>query len=105
MTTQQVMIDSDHSITNAFLSITTLVGISIALSVVKERVPLLERWLEGTPIIVVENGRFHKDRMRRARVDEDDILSAARQQHGLERMEQIKHVVVENGGEVSIIPR
>jgi uncharacterized membrane protein YcaP (DUF421 family) len=104
-TTQQAMIDSDHSITNAFVSITTLVGISIVLSVVKERFPILERWMEGTPIIIIENGRLYRDRMRWVRVDQDDILSVARQQHGLERMDQIKHVIIENGEQISIIPR
>jgi uncharacterized membrane protein YcaP (DUF421 family) len=104
-TTQQAMIDSDHSITNAFVSITTLVGISIVLSVVKERFPILERWREGTPIIIIENGRLYRDRMRWVRIDQDDILSVARQQHGLERMDQIKHVIIENGEQISIIPR
>ena len=38
------------------------------------------------------------------RVDEEDILSAARQAHGLERLEQIKYAVVERDGQVSIVP-
>jgi uncharacterized membrane protein YcaP (DUF421 family) len=38
-------------------------------------------------------------------VDENDVLSAARCLHGLERMDQIKHAVLESGGKISIIPR
>ena len=59
------MVDSNHSITNVFLLITTLIGTSIALSIVKHRLPFFERWLEGLPFVVVEGGRLRKDRMQR----------------------------------------
>jgi uncharacterized membrane protein YcaP (DUF421 family) len=38
-------------------------------------------------------------------VDEDDVLTAARRLHGLERMEQVKYAVLERSGEISIIPK
>ncbi len=43
--------------------------------------------------------------MKKVRVDEEDILEAARSLHGLERMDQIKYAVVERNGEISIIPK
>jgi uncharacterized membrane protein YcaP (DUF421 family) len=43
--------------------------------------------------------------MIKARVSEVDILSAARESQGLERMEQIKYAVLETTGSISIIPR
>lgn len=54
--------------------------------------------------MIVEEGRPLKDRMAKARVDEDDILTAARQLQGLERMDQIKYAVLERSGGISIIP-
>jgi uncharacterized membrane protein YcaP (DUF421 family) len=39
------------------------------------------------------------------RVDEAEILAAARASQGLERMEDIKHAVVENDGRISVVPR
>ena len=36
---------------------------------------------------------------------DDDVLTAARLLHGLERMEQVKYAVLERSGEISIIPR
>ena len=41
----------------------------------------------------------------RARVDEEDVLEAARGSHGLENMQQIKYAVLERGGSISVIPR
>ena len=104
-TTQQAMVDDDHSITNGFLLILTLVGTSIGLSLLKQRWPTLDRWLEDVPLVVVENGKLHKDRMDKVRVDERDILSAARALQGLERLDQIKYAIVERSGEITIVPK
>lgn len=103
-TTQQAMVDSDHSILNGFLLITTLVGTSIILSVLKRKFPILERWFDGLPLVLIKDGKVLQERMRKNRVDKEDILSAARELHGLERLEQIKHAVLERGGQISIIP-
>jgi uncharacterized membrane protein YcaP (DUF421 family) len=43
--------------------------------------------------------------MYEARVDEDDVLDAARENYGLERMDQIRHAILERDGQISIIPR
>ncbi|HZW10509.1 MAG TPA: YetF domain-containing protein [Phycisphaerales bacterium] len=103
-TTQQAMVDSDHSVSNGFLLITTLVGTSIGLSLLKQRIPVLEKWLDGTALVIVENGRMHKDRMDKVRVDEADVLESARKFQGLERLEQIKYAIVERNGEITIVP-
>ncbi len=104
-TTQQAMIDSDHSMTNAALVIITLLGISIGLSLLKERFPKLERVLEGTSVVLMENGHLQWDRLKATRVGTDEILQTARKDHGLERLDQIKYAILEAGGGISIVPR
>jgi uncharacterized membrane protein YcaP (DUF421 family) len=104
-TTQQAMVGDDHSLTRAFILVLTWVGLDIAMSFVKQWWPWVERVAEGTPLVIVENGRPLKDRMRMERVDEGDILAAARRQAGIGRMEQIKYAVLETNGGISIIPR
>jgi uncharacterized membrane protein YcaP (DUF421 family) len=42
--------------------------------------------------------------MQKVRVDEQDILEAARKLQGLERLEQVKYAVLERGGDITIIP-
>jgi uncharacterized membrane protein YcaP (DUF421 family) len=103
-TTQQAMVDDDHSITNGFLLIMTLIGTSVGLSLLKQKFPALEKWLDGTPTIIIENGKMLKDRMNGVRVDENDVLEAARKLQGLERLEQIKYAIVERSGEITIVP-
>jgi uncharacterized membrane protein YcaP (DUF421 family) len=104
-TTQQALLGNDFSVTNSFLLIVTLLGLDIALSLLKQRWRRLDTWLEGTPLIIVENGKPLTDRMRKSRVDENDVLTAARELQGLERMDQIKYAVLERSGGISIVPK
>jgi uncharacterized membrane protein YcaP (DUF421 family) len=103
--TQQALTGDDYSVTNAFLLIVTLVGLDVFLSALKLRMPRLDRIVEGRPLVLVEDGRLLKDRMAKERVDEDDILTAARETQGLEAMDQVKFAVLERNGRISVIPR
>ena len=104
-TTQHAMVDDDHSVTNAMLLITTLVGMTILLSVLKERFPKLDLALEGAPLILIDQGKLLRDRMEKCRVDESEILSAARMTQGLVAMDQIQYAILERNGDISIIPK
>lgn len=104
-TTQQAMVDDDHSMTNAVLLILTLVGADLLMSVAKLRSKSLHRVLEGLPVVLVSDGRELGERMKRSRVDKDDVLSAARLQHGLQNLDEVRYAVLETSGEISIIPK
>lgn len=104
-TIQQALVDSNHSITNAFLLILTLVGTAILLSLLKQRFKTLERILDGGPVVIIEQGKMQQDRMDKVRVDESDIMESARQQEGLCRLDAIDYAVVERHGEITVIPK
>jgi uncharacterized membrane protein YcaP (DUF421 family) len=104
-TTQQAMIGEDFSVTGSFILIGTLVGADLLMSLLKQKFQTLDYALDGTPLILVDNGRLLKDRMDRERVDESDILEAARELQGLERMDQIKYAVLERSGRITIVPK
>ncbi|MBI1897686.1 MAG: DUF421 domain-containing protein [Acidobacteria bacterium] len=104
-TVQQAMVGTDNSITQGLLLVLTLVTTDILLSVLKEHSQVLDRWIDGAPLVVIDNGKLLHDRMAKLRVDEGDILAAARSLQGLERLDQIKYAVVERSGEITIVPR
>jgi uncharacterized membrane protein YcaP (DUF421 family) len=102
---QQALLGEDFSLTNAVLVIVTLITIDIALSLVKQRSPSVEKLIDGVPMILVENGRPLSDRLRKSRVSEEDVLEAARRLQGLERLDQIKFAVLEVSGGITVIPK
>jgi uncharacterized membrane protein YcaP (DUF421 family) len=104
-TTQQAMVDNDHSVVNGFLLILTLIACTVTLSLLKQRYPSIEKWLDDVPLVIFENGRLHHERMDKLRVDEQDILAAAREHQGLENLDQVKYAIVERNGEITIIPK
>lgn len=103
--TQQALLGEDFSATNAFLVILTLVVVDLLMTLLQERFPAFERAVTGVPVIVVEDGRPLRELMRKARIDDKDVMEAARQSHGLDRMEQIKYAVLERHGGISIVPK
>ena len=104
--TQQAMIGGqDFSVTAGAIVIMTLVGVDIALSHIKQWSRKADLLLEGVPVLLVDNGNFLRENMRRERVDEEDILAAAREMQGLESIDQVKFAVLERAGQISIIPR
>lgn len=103
--TQQALLGNDFSITNAILVISTLMIFDIGLSLFKGYVPETEKWIDGLPLVILKDGNPIQERMKKARVEEDDILAAARETQGLERLDQIKYAVLERSGGISIIPK
>lgn len=103
--TQQALLGEDFSMTTAMLVILTLITLDIGMSLLKRQSGAAEKLIEGVPMIIVENGRPLRDRMSKARVDEKDVIEAARRLQGLERLDQIRFAVLEVNGGISVIPK
>lgn len=101
---QQALIDTDNSLTNALLVVTTLIALDMTLLYGTFRFKRLDRIINGVPVVVVQDGELLRERMRKERLLEDDIRTAAREQ-GLERLDQIKYAIVERGGTITIVPK
>jgi uncharacterized membrane protein YcaP (DUF421 family) len=104
-TTQQALVGDDASVTGAFLLVVVLVGTDILLSVLKRWSPRIDRLLEGQPLVILRDGVPLRNRMDIERVDDEDILSAARETRGINRLDEIARAVLERNGAISIEPR
>jgi uncharacterized membrane protein YcaP (DUF421 family) len=103
--TQQALVGEDYSITASLILITTLIGVDLIFSVIKQKWKAFEEVTEGSPLIIVADGKLLPTRASKSRVSEEDVLEAARNLHGLERLDQIKYAVLELDGTISIIPK
>jgi uncharacterized membrane protein YcaP (DUF421 family) len=102
---QEALLGRDYSLTNALIIVVTLIGVDIGLSLLKQRSKRVEQVVDGVPVVILADGKPIQERMDKERVDEADILVAARTAHGLERLDQIKYAVLEQSGGISIIPK
>jgi uncharacterized membrane protein YcaP (DUF421 family) len=103
--TQQALIGEDNSMINAAIVIATLIGLNIVMSLLKQRYRWVDRMLDDIPLLIVRDGKPLEENMYKGRVDKEDVLDAARENCGLESMDQIRHAFLERDGQISIIPR
>lgn len=104
-TTQQALLGDDFSITNAVVLIITLIGIDIGLSYLKQWSPAAAKLLEGVPTVLIRDGKVDQRALDRSRVGMDEILVSARQNHGLQNTDEVKHAVLETDSGISVIPK
>jgi uncharacterized membrane protein YcaP (DUF421 family) len=98
------VLGEDHSFFGAMSALFTVGMMHVAVSWLKIGFVWLERLLDGTPIVVLHDGRWTEQAMRRLRLQQADIRTAARQR-GLDDMEQVKVAIVERDGTISIIEK
>lgn len=103
-TTSNALTGDDPSLITCFLLVSTMAGADFLLGRIKTFNSKIDRIIDGAPLILVNEGRLLTVRMRKANVDEGDIMEAARMTQGLERLEQIRYAVLEKDGSISIIP-
>lgn len=104
-TTQQALVDSDNSMTNSMLLIVTFFLVDLGLSYVKDWSKSAEKIVDGIPLLILADGKPIVDRLKKERIGQEDILEAARERQGLERLDQIRYAVLECNGDITIIPK
>ncbi len=96
------VVGEDHSMVAALTALATIGLCHVGVSWLKARSPWFGRLVDGTPVVIYEDGQWHEDRMRALRVLEADVMAAVRQR-GLMRLEQVRYAIAERDGKVSII--
>jgi uncharacterized membrane protein YcaP (DUF421 family) len=103
--TQQAVVGTDATIGAAVVAVSTLVLLDMGLSAAKYRWPAVDVVIDGLPLPVVEAGQLREARMAAERITRDDLLTAAREQHGLSALDEVAFAVIEQDGAISIVPR
>lgn len=101
---QSALIGEDQSLTTAFVVVGTLMLLGVGYSFAYRVAPRLMRAIEGTPTVLVRDGAPVEAMMRRARVELDDVLAAARQD-GIPDLSGVRYAILEVDGRISVIPR
>ena len=99
---QQGITQEDMSVTGAVLAVSTFAFWVTVLGWLSWRSARLRRVIDGTPLVIVHDGRPLDDALKVEQLPLDVVLEAARQQ-GVEHLEDIRLAVLEANGRISII--
>jgi uncharacterized membrane protein YcaP (DUF421 family) len=101
---QNAMVGADVSVTGGLIAAAVLIGVNIAVSQARERVPWLQRAVTGTPTLLIENGAFIGQHLAKERLEETDVMMALRE-HGFSQVTEVQSAVLETDGSISVIPK
>lgn len=99
---QNGVTQSDQSVTGVFLALSTFALLTVAVSVMTFKSRRVQTFVEGAPLILVQDGKPVEKNLRSERLNIDDVAEQARGQ-GIERLEEIKWCVLESSGSMSFI--
>ena len=103
-TTTDALIGEDFSLVSCFIMVCTLVSVDYLFSKLKDNSKMFSVVSDSAPLVIVDKGKPLKKRMEKTKVNEDDVLEAARSLHGIETMKEVRYAVLERDGSISIIP-
>lgn len=77
--------------------------LAMLLEVLALKYPRMRKFIDGTPTIILDNGKLYRNNMKKARLDLTEFLIQCRQQ-GYFDLGAIQTAVYESNGQLSILP-
>jgi uncharacterized membrane protein YcaP (DUF421 family) len=99
---QNGVTQSDMSVTGMAIALSTFAILSVLSSYLVYRSKRARRIIEGTPLIVVEQGKLVEANLNSQRMTRDDVMEEARRQQ-IESLDEVKWAVLESNGSLSFI--
>ena len=79
-------------------------GVSILLSLLTHKFPKTRKYINGTPTILMDNGKLYRKNLKKAKLDLSEFMLLCREQ-GYFDLDDIQTVVFEHNGKLSILPK
>lgn len=96
------IIDESVPLNRPIIAISILVSLEIITSQVAMKSNRLREFINGTPSIVVENGKIIKENIQRQRYTTADLLQQLRQKN-VARLQDVEFAILETSGDLSVI--
>jgi len=95
-------VGNDRSVTNCVTAIIAVGLMHRFVTWVKSRWPKVGEIIDGTPLVLLNNGDYQMEVMRGMKIDPEDIMAAGRTK-GVNSIFDIKYAILERNGAISII--
>jgi uncharacterized membrane protein YcaP (DUF421 family) len=97
-------VGQDRSMTNCITAILAVGMVHWGCAWFKAHFPKFGALIDGTPLVLIENGVWRDEIMHGKRIDPEDVMAAARAK-GIRSIFDVKYAVLERTGGISIIDR
>ena len=77
--------------------------VSVMLSLITNKAAKSRKYINGTPTIIMDNGKIYRENMKKAKIDISEFMVMCRQQ-GYFHLNAIQTAVFEHNGQLSILP-
>lgn len=77
--------------------------ITVALSVIAEKFPRSRKYINGTPTIIMDNGKLYRKNLKKAKLELSEFLLMCRQE-GYFNLNDIQTAIFEYNGKLTILP-
>lgn len=101
---QQGVTQNDLSVTGLMLVIATVAVMQVGASYLSYRFRRLRPVLEGKPVVIVEDGRFVEENLKRERLTPDDVTEEMRL-NSIGSLDEVRWAVLETSGQLSFIKK
>ncbi|BEP93622.1 DUF421 domain-containing protein [Acidovorax sp. sif1233] len=101
---QNSMNAGDNSLVGGLVSATTLIGCHVVLAQLTFRFAWMERLIDGTPRVLVEQGQVNADLLRKELLSPDD-LEAALRASGCLHLHEVERATIETNGQITVVLR
>ena len=78
-------------------------GVSVALSLITNKFPKSRKYINGSPTILMNEGKLYRKNMKKAKLDLSEFMLMCREQ-GYFSLSDIQTAVFEHNGKLSILP-
>lgn len=78
-------------------------GVTLLLSIISNKFPRSRKYLNGTPTILMDNGKLYRENLKKAKLDLSEFMIMCRQQ-GYFDLTSIQTAVFEYNGKLTILP-
>ena len=78
--------------------------ITISLTLIANKLPKLRKYINGTPTIIMDNGKLYRKNMKKAKIDLSEFMVMCRQE-GYFNLNDIQTAVFEYNGRLTVLPK
>lgn len=78
--------------------------IALCLSIITNKFPKTQRFINGSPVVIISNGKIYRKSMKKAKINLSELLMMCRQE-GYFDLQAIEVAVFEFNGKLTVLPK